>query len=69
MLLYYLEKIIKLKVENAVIYNLYGLAFQKKGIYNKSIQAFEKSIQLQKNNFLALNNLAVSFKATNKIKQ
>ena len=62
------ERIIKLKVENSVIYNFYGLAFQKQGIYKKSIEAFEKSIQLQKNNFLALNNLAVSFKAIDKIK-
>jgi len=62
------EKIIKLKIENTIVYNLYGLAFQKQGLFFDSIKAFEKSIQLQKNNHLAINNLAVSYKATKKYK-
>ena len=61
------EKIIKLKIENTIIYNLYGLSYQKQGYYDKSIKAFEKSIKLDKKNFLAFNNLAISLKAIKKI--
>ena len=63
------EKIIKLKIENSLVYNLYGLGFQKQGLFNKSIKAFEKSIKLKKNNYLAINNLAVSLKAMNELKR
>ena len=62
------EKIINSKVQNTEIYNFYGLAFQKKGLINQSIEAFNKSIQLNKNNFLAMNNLAISYKAIYKMK-
>jgi tetratricopeptide (TPR) repeat protein len=62
------EKIIQSKIENTIIYNLYGLGLQKMGSFDKSIRAFENSIQLQKNNFIAINNLAVSLKAINEIK-
>ena len=40
------EKIINSKVQNTEIYNFYGLAFQKKGLINQSIEAFNKSIHL-----------------------
>ena len=62
------EKIIQLKIENTIVYNLYGLGLQKMGYFDKSIKIFEKSIQLQKNNHIAINNLAVSLKAINEIK-
>ncbi len=62
------EKIIKLKIENTVVYNLLGLGLQKQGLFDYSIKYFEKSIQLQKNNYLAINNLAVSLKSINKNK-
>ena len=57
------EKLVSSKVENTIIYNLYGLAYQNLGLYEKSIPKFEKSIELQKNNYFALNNLAISLKA------
>jgi tetratricopeptide (TPR) repeat protein len=42
------EKIIQLKIENTIVYNLYGLGLQKMGYFDKSIKIFEKSIQLSK---------------------
>lgn len=62
------ENLINLNIENAIVYNLYGRAYQSLGLYEKSIPKLERSIQLQKNNYFALNNLAVSFKATEKYK-
>ena len=62
------EKLIKLKIKHTVIFNLYGLAYQKQGLFLESIKAFEKSIELQKDNYLAINNLAVSFKSINENK-
>tara|TARA_B110000008_G_scaffold278220_1_gene321401 strand:- start:152 stop:1705 length:1554 start_codon:yes stop_codon:yes gene_type:complete len=62
------KKIIQLKIENTIVYNLYGIGLQKMGFFDKSIKAFENSIQLQKNNYIALNNLAISLKAINEIK-
>ena len=62
------EKIIKLKIENTIVYNLLGLGLQKQGLFNNSIKFFEKSIKLNDKNFLAFNNLAVSLKAIHKIK-
>lgn len=62
------EKLIKLKIKHTVIFNLYGLAYQKQGLFLESIKAFEKSIELQNDNYLAINNLAVSFKSINENK-
>ena len=62
------EKIIKSKVENTIVYNFYGLSFQKQGLFTKSINAFKKSIQLKNDNYFAINNLAVSLKAIKEIK-
>ena len=62
------ENLINLNIENTIVYNLYGRAYQSLGLYEKSIPKLEKSIQLQKNNYFALNNLAISFKATEKYK-
>ena len=62
------EKIIKQKIKHTIVYNLYGLAYQKQGLFVESIKAFEKSIELQNDNYLAINNLAVSFKSINENK-
>jgi tetratricopeptide (TPR) repeat protein len=59
------EKLIKKKIKHTVIFNLYGLAYQKQGLFLESIKVFEKSIELQNDNYLAINNLAVSFKSIN----
>ena len=61
------EKLISKKIKNTQIYNLCGLAYQNLGLYDKSITYFEKSVDLDKNNYFALNNLAYSFKAIQKI--
>jgi len=60
------ETLINSNIENTIIYNLYGRAYQILGLYEKSISKFEKSIELQQNNFFALNNLAISLKAIQK---
>ncbi len=60
------ENLIKLKIENTVIYNLYGQAYQNLGLYEKSIPRFEKSIELSEDNYYAMNNLAISLKAIEK---
>ena len=60
------KKLINLKIEDTTIYNLYGQAYQNLGFYEKSISKFEKSIQLQNDNYFAINNLAVSLKAIEK---
>ena len=62
------ERIIQLKIENTIVYNLFGLGYQKQGLFEKSIKAFNKSIKLQDKNYLAINNLAVSLKAANEFK-
>jgi len=54
------EKLIKKKIENTEVYNFYGLAHQKLGMYEKSISNFNTSVKLEKNNYLydyLLNNL------------
>ncbi len=61
------EKLINKKVKNTEVYNLCGLACQNLGLYEKSIINFQKSIQLEKKNYSALNNLALSFKYLDKI--
>ncbi len=60
------QKLIDTKIENTVIYNLYGQAYQNLGFYEKSIPKFEKSIELNSNNYFAINNLAISLKAIEK---
>ena len=62
------KKLINLKFNNAIVYNLYGLALQKIYKYDASIEMFNKSIEIQENNFIAINNLAVSLKAKSKFK-
>ena len=62
------EKIIDAKIENTIIYNLCGKAYQNLALYEKSIPRFEKSIEINKNNYFALNNLAISLKAIEKYK-
>ena len=54
------QKLIELKLANSEIYNFYGFAFQKKGIFKKSELALIKSIELNKTNFVAMNNLGVN---------
>ena len=60
------EKLIDAQIENTIIYNLCGKAYQNLALYEKSIPRFEKSIELNKNNYFALNNLAISLKALEK---
>ncbi len=62
------ENLIKSNIENTIIYNLYGQAYQNLALYEKSITKFEKSIELQQNNYFAINNLAISLKAIEKYK-
>ena len=62
------EKLIKSNIENTIVYNLYGQAYQNLALYDKSISKFEKSIELNQNNYFALNNLAISLKALEKYK-
>ena len=62
------EKLIKLKIKNTIIYNLYGQAYQNLLLYEKSIIKFEKAIELNVDNYYAINNLAVSLKAIEKYK-
>ena len=64
----YCEKLIKLKIKNTIIYNLYGQAYQNLELYEKSIIKFEKAIELNADNYYAINNLAVSLKAVEKYK-
>ena len=62
------QKLIELKLANSEIYNFYGFAFQKKGIFKKSELALIKSIELNKTNFVAMNNLALTYKYIGKTK-
>ena len=48
--------------DNSFVYNICGLALQGKGDNIGSINYFEKSIFYNQNNFVAMNNLATSFK-------
>ena len=64
----YCEKLIKLKIKNTIIYNLYGQAYQNLLLYEKSIIKFEKAIELNADNYYAINNLAISLKAVEKYK-
>mgnify|MGYP001358504962 FL=1 len=64
----YCEKLIKLKIKNTIIYNLYGQAYQNLLFFEKSIIKFEKAIELNADNYYAINNLAVSLKAIKKYK-
>ncbi len=62
------ENLIKSNIENTIVYNLYGQAYQNLSLYEKSISKFERSIELQKDNYFAINNLAISLKALEKYK-
>ena len=62
------EKLIKSNIKNTIIYNLYGQACQNLGLYEDSILQFEKAININENNYFAINNLAVSLKAVEKYK-
>ena len=62
------EKLLKLKIENTIIYNLYGRAYQNLALYEKSILKFEKAIELNENNYYAINNLGISLKVLKKYK-
>ncbi len=62
------EKLIDLKIQNTEVYNFYGLALQKKGLLEESIKYLSKSIELNKNNYIAMNNLAVTYKGLSKFK-
>ena len=50
------ENLIESKIENTIIYNLCGQAYQNLALYEKSNPKFKKSIELQENNYFALNN-------------
>ena len=45
------EKLIKLKIENTIIYNLCGRAYQNLALFEKSILKFEKAIELNEGVF------------------
>ena len=45
------ENLIKSNIESAIVYNLYGQAYQNLALYEKSIPKFKKSIELQENNY------------------
>jgi Tfp pilus assembly protein PilF len=62
------ENLINLNYENTIIYNLQGRAYQNLGLYEESIQKFNRSIELNQNNYFALNNLGISLKAIEKYK-
>ncbi|MDB4157833.1 sulfotransferase [Candidatus Pelagibacter sp.] len=54
--------ILKKFPDNSFVHNICGLALQAKGDPIGSINYFEKSIFYDQNNFVAMNNLATSFK-------
>ncbi len=62
------EKLIKFNVQNPTVYNLHGIAYQKLGHIDDSIEAFEKSLKIENDNYIVLNNLATSFVSINKYK-
>ena len=61
------NKLIKKYPYNPFFYNLCGLALQKSNNIDNSIKYFSKSIDLDKNNIAAINNLANSYKAMSKL--
>jgi tetratricopeptide (TPR) repeat protein len=63
------EKLIKKFPDNAYFYNLCGLALQKEGQINKSVNYFQKALSFEQNNFAAMNNLANSYKSLYKYKK
>ena len=62
------ENLINSNIENTIVYNLYGQAYQNLALYEKSISKFERSIELEEKNYFAINNLAISLKALEKYK-
>ena len=57
------NKLIQKFPYNSFLYNLCGLALQGNGNTRHSIEYFNKSIDLDPNNFSAKNNLGNSYKA------
>tara|TARA_B100000900_G_C20586090_1_gene719617 strand:- start:1025 stop:2587 length:1563 start_codon:yes stop_codon:yes gene_type:complete len=53
--------------DNSIVYNICGLALQKKKLFEESIENFKKAIKSDPNNFEAHNNLALSYKYIEKI--
>ena len=56
------KTVLKKFPNNSFVYNICGLALQGKGDHIGSIGYFEKSIFYDQDNFVAMNNLATSFK-------
>ena len=48
--------------DNSIVYNIFGLALQKKKLFEESVENFKKAIQLDPNNFEIYNNLGISLK-------
>ena len=61
------KEIILANIDISEVYNLYGLALQKKKLFKDSIEKFKKAIEINLNNFEAYNNLAISLKYTNEL--
>ena len=61
------KDIVEKNKDNSDVYNIYGLALQKKKFFEESIENFKKAIQLNPNSFEAHNNLALSYKYIEKI--
>ena len=60
------NKLIKKNPYNSYFYNLCGLALQGSNNIIASIEYFKKSIDLDKNNIAAKNNISTSYKAIGK---
>ena len=56
------EKLTKKFPENSYFFNLLGLILQSSGQIQKSITNFQKALEIEQNNFAAMNNLANSYK-------
>ncbi len=56
------EKLTKKFPENSYFFNLLGLILQSSGQIQKSIRNFQKALEIEQNNFAAMNNLANSYK-------
>ena len=50
------KEIILANIDISEVYNLYGLALQKKKLFKDSIEKFKKAIEINLNNFEASNN-------------
>ena len=56
------ESLIKKVPNNSYLFNLMGLILQQCNKLNSSIIYFHKSLSIQKDNYAAMNNLAISYK-------